>query len=460
MKISKKFLGTAMSLVLLGSQAMPVLAATDPAGGTTGGGANILDYEVETVVVPTALKIALNPNGYDITTKYVEATSFAANTVYYKKSGTTYSAANPQPTSTDFATGGPYYTATKVNGQVVSLNYGIANKSTGDKDVEISFAATYTSDTDTTKKAIQFVDAETKAQAYNDSTNPNGAKAGEHKIYLAVASASAVPKANTYVKTTDSTVDSNKTYYTKSGSTYTKTTPADGDALKTCYEATDTIGVEITSAELSDVTMTAATAGVQAFAAGTTNKADASIAYKLGKATYALKDGDIIDFDTSQSDLATKLEMSALGGVAGFTLTGAINADADWTKADTDSITITPTYTIKDATGTETAVGSGAYNQVTLGPTLATTAYTTDASNSPVTVTVSNLGNETISSVVNVATSMDLQSNAFATVSGSTVTITSKYLSYFAAGENVSIKITTSGGTNLTFTVTKPAAGN
>ena len=92
MKISKKALGAAMSVVMLGSQVMPVLAsgsAVPTAPTTTGGTANILDYKVESVVVPTALKITLNPKGYDITTKYVEATSYAANTVYYTESAGT-----------------------------------------------------------------------------------------------------------------------------------------------------------------------------------------------------------------------------------------------------------------------------------------------------------------------------------------------------------------------------------
>ena len=372
MKISKRVLGVAMSMVMLGGQVMPALAngaSTPPT--TTGGTANILDYKIESVVVPTTLKITLNPKGYDITTKYVEATAYAANTVYYTESGGTYTEATVADASA-FGTGGPYYTAVKSADQVVSLNYGVANKSTGDKNVKVDFAVTYTA-TDG-KKAIEFVDSAAKAQAYNASTNAVGAKTGEHKIYLAVASASALPTANTYVKTTDTAVDASTTYYTKSGATYTKVaSPVVGD-LGTYYEATTAIGTEITASELSDVTMTKATVGNQAFVKGATNKADASIAYKLGTATYALKKGEVIDFTTTQAQLANKLEMSAIGGVAGFTLTGVVNADADWSEADATAITITPTYTITNATGSEAAVDSGAYNQVNLGPQLSVTA--------------------------------------------------------------------------------------
>ena len=161
MKISKKVLSVTMSVVMLGSQAMPALADTTPT--TSGGTANILDYAVESVVVPTTLKIALNPNGYEITTKYVEATTHAANTTYYTESSGTYTKADPQPTSTNFSSGGPYYTAVTSTDQVVSLNYGVVNKSTDAKTVKVDFAATYTAEDG--KKAIEFVDSETKAQA-------------------------------------------------------------------------------------------------------------------------------------------------------------------------------------------------------------------------------------------------------------------------------------------------------
>ncbi len=366
MKISKKALGAAMSVVMLGSQVMPVLAsgsAVPTAPTTTGGTANILDYKVESVVVPTALKITLNPKGYDITTKYVEATSYAANTVYYTESAGTYTKATVADAAA-FGSGGPYYTAETTDDQVVSLNYGVANKSTGAKSVKVDFAATYTAVDG--KKAIEFVDSEAKAQAYDATNNADGAKAGEHKMYLAVASAAALPTANTYAKTADTTVDNGKTYYTKSGAAYTKVDSPVADDLGTYYEATTTIGTEITAAELADVTMTKAATGNQVFVKGATDKADASIAYSLGAATYGLKDGETIDFTTTQADLASKLEMSVLGEVAGFTLTGAVNADADWTEADATAITITPTYTIADATGAEAAVDSGAYKQVTL----------------------------------------------------------------------------------------------
>lgn len=452
MRISKKVLGAAMGIVMLVTQAMPALAASTTAPTTTGGTANILDYKVETVVVPTTLKITLNPNGYVITTKYEKAATYEADTVYYTESSGAYTKAATQPTSSNFTTGGPYYKAVTSNAQIVSLSYGIVNKSTGDKNVKVDFAATYTAAEG--KKAIKFVDSAAKAQAYNASSNADGAKKGEHKIYLAVVSASALPTANTftYAKTTDTTIDNTKTYYTKSASGFTKVTSAEVADIATYYEATPAtaIGIGITAAELSDVTMTTATAGIQAFAEGTTNKADASIAYKLGKATYALKEGEKIDFSTTQADLANKLEMSAIGGVAGFTLTGAVNADADWTTADTTAILITPTYTITDATGSETAV-ENTYNQVKLGPNLSQTSYTKDADNSAIEVTVNNLGDDTIKSVVEGSRALD---SSFVTISGNKVTMTTNLLQYITGTST--FKIVTNAGKELTFTVSSP----
>lgn len=452
MKISKKLLGAAMSLALVGSQGMMVLAS-GTAPTTTGGNANILDYQVESVVVPTTLKIVLNPKGYDITTKYAKAATYAAGTVYYeKKADGSYAKMDPQPTS--FSAGTDYYTAVTADDEVVSLNYGIANKSTGAKNVKVDFAATYTAEDG--KKAITFVDSAAKAQAYDATNNDVGAKSGEHKMYLAIASASAAPTAETHKKTTDTSPAANKTYYTKGADgSFTKLASApSADDMKTntYYEDDTVIGVEITAAELSDVSMTKATAENKAFAKGTTHQADASIAYNLGAAAYALKDGETIDFTTTQVQLANKLELSTIGGVAGFTLTGEINEDADWSEADATAITITPTYTITNAAGTETAL-TGTHNQVNLGPSLATTSYTIDASNTPIIITVGNLGDETIASVINLDVNVNLMSGGFATVNGSNVTITSNYLAYFEAGISAQIKITTSSGTELICTI-------
>ena len=387
--LTKGLLGVALSAAMIAGQAIPAMAA--PLTGTSSTG-NVLDYAVTTVVTPTSIKIALNPNVYHITTKYVKTSDASAvsTKTYYTESDGVYTKATLDESG--FAANTVYYEAVTSNSQVVSLNYGIANKSTEAKDVTIDIKATYTPTAD--KEAIVFVDTAEKAQAYDESTNADGAKKDELKMYLAIASA-ATPSGDAAALTTDTYVkstafDASKTYFTKDGTTgaFSKagTQPtADTFANATYYEETTTIGPEITAGQLADVTMTAATGtSLRKFEAGEEGaayKAKASIAYKLGEATYSVKAGEILDFDTTQAQLADKLEMSALGGVAGFTITGSINADADWTKADANAIVFTPVYEWEDANGKETAV-SGGYNQVTLAA-------------KTVTVTIKNKGDYT-----------------------------------------------------------------
>lgn len=369
MRKFRRLAALVMATTLVASQAMPVLADEPDIGGT----ANVLDYSVTTVVTPTSLKIALNPNQYDITTKYVKTadTELDTDKTYYTEADGVYTkVASPVVGSI-----GTYYEAVTSDSQVVSLNYGMANKSTEAKDVAVDIKASYTSAEG--KTAITFVDSAAKTQAKTEQ-NADGAEKGELKMYLALASAAAPASgttcpitANTYAKAT--AFDANATYFTKDNDgkfAKAATQPADETAFKagTFYVETTTIGPEITATQLSDVTMTAATGtSVVAFEPGTEEKAKASIAYKLNPATYTVKDGETIDFTTTQAQLATKLEMSALGGVSAFTITGAINADADWTTADTTTIKFTPVYTVTAATDEETAVAGG-YNQIATTP--------------------------------------------------------------------------------------------
>ncbi len=287
MKSFKKIAAFALSAVMTVTMAMPAFAAdpNDTEAGTSGADGNILAYNVDEVIVPTALAFAINPNGYTITQRDGDSTGSTA--------------------------------------KVVSLNYGIVNESTNDKLVKISFDATYAADE--TKGQIEIVDAAEKAQPYDESSNPTGAQKGEYKIYLGIAAATAAP-----------------------------TTQADAAIDK------DTSGLS-DGTVLADVKMTAATAGVVPFAekeAETGKKATAVIAFALDKAAYTLKNGETIDLTTTAAQLSSKLEMSAIGDIAGFTIVGDINPKADWSKAEAVKINITPVYEVKDASGDETAVAN------------------------------------------------------------------------------------------------------
>jgi hypothetical protein len=216
--------------------------------------------------------------------------------------------------------------------KIVSLGYGIANKASTDKKIVVKFAANaVVADGETTD--VEFVDAEAKAQAKSDS-NATGAEAGEHKIFLYVVPATAEPAIN--------------------------------DGSDTAFAVT--AGEDnATAANLADVKMTAAAAakGI-VFAEGTNNDAFANIGFALDKSTYALKDGESIDFDTPQSEVADKLELSAFGttSITGFTFKGEMNTNTVWTDANITAISITPTYEVVEK-GTEGAVAD-THGMVTL----------------------------------------------------------------------------------------------
>lgn len=294
----KKFMAIACSATMLVSTPLTVFAA-DPT--STAGDGTILAYSVDTVTVPTSVKLAFNPMGLNFNT----------------------GADDP------------------VTSQIVSLNYGIASSATMDRTVTVKFKAVPTNGTE--GEDIEFVDDIKKAQAYvatGDNANTAGAKKGEYKVYLAVAASAAAPK-----KAADTPFDAS-----------TNAPTAD---------------------LLSNVSMTAATKGLAAFEDGE----NAEIAYVLDKAVYGLKANETPDFDTDNTELAAMMELKTLGGVVGFTFTGAMNPDADWTKAKTSAIVITPTYKIADATGDEELLGdNGGYKQIGTTPAYTTTTATYDES--------------------------------------------------------------------------------
>jgi hypothetical protein len=360
---------------------------------------------VESVVVPTTLKIALNPNGYAINLRYVKVAADAgydATTKYYELTSGKYvrKVFSGTTAATDFEAArdaGMVYVVgagNQSNANIVSLNYGIVNKSTRDKVVRVKLAVTQNTSETNNKQAIEFKDTAEEAQTY-DSTTEKGAAQDELAMYLAVASAdgTTAPTANTYEKVT--TYASGTVYYTRDAANkYSLATAASNDGKLTedefkamtvpVYKESTTIGTEILASELSDITMDVAEDGVVGFKAGSENKANAEIGYKLGKAEYSLKDDADLDFGSTQQDLGDLLEMSAIGGVAGFTITGTMNTDADWTTADTVALKFVPTYHIKNATNDEEYVDdakTNPLNQIKLveddvAPSIATASVT------------------------------------------------------------------------------------
>jgi hypothetical protein len=145
MKNFKKVLAFLCSATLIVGSSVTAFAT---APTSTAGTGNIVAFSVETVTVPTSVKVSFNPQGYDIITR---------------------------GTGTDAVTS---------DKQIVSLNYGISSMATLDKKVTVTFTATGA--TGTGSNEVVFVDSLAKAQE-KTTTNTDGAAPGEYKMYLAVA---------------------------------------------------------------------------------------------------------------------------------------------------------------------------------------------------------------------------------------------------------------------------------
>lgn len=206
---------------------------------------------------------------------------------------------------------------------IASKNYGIINKSSKDKLVKVGFNITSTEPTE----SVTFVD--TKDAATTD------AEKGEYKIYLEVVPAD----------TTDVQI------YDASGNPEAPTT-------------------QTAPSSLAHVKMDKATSTVPM------RLGDNEVAFKLGKATYALKGGSLdLEGTLTDNDVSTLYEPKTLdtsAGVTGFTFDGAMNSNADWTKVS-GKIEITPTYTVETTDNTVTVLnGTGAMTKVGPQITLST----------------------------------------------------------------------------------------
>ncbi len=361
MKGFKKVTAIVLSAAMMIGSSMTAFAA-DPT--TNAGTGNILDYKVQTQVVPTSLSLAINPNGYPVNIRYAKLADdaeYSNTTKYYTlESDGTYKISAIADATAFASAKANLYTATTSNAQIVTFNYGLANESTVQRKISVKFDVV-------ADENVEFVDA--AAKATNEATaDDGGAKVGEYKVFLQLVPAKAgeAITAATYAKATGD-YDASGVYYTKSGTTYTKVetnSETDFDAGN-YYVSTTTIGTEILAKELADVTMTNSTAPI-AFATGS-GTTSAEVAFSLPKATYDLKQTEFIDFNTATNDVESKFEMTGIGGLSGFTFTGTMNTNTEWSQLETKTITITPTYRFEDATGLETAVSTG-LNQVVATP--------------------------------------------------------------------------------------------
>jgi hypothetical protein len=376
----------ALSLAAVLTFAQPITALADNAVGT----GHVLSFEEDTVVVPTTLKIALNPDQFDLPILKEQLTSVPADEAtfkqgkYFKKEVTgAYTPVSADSfsaiTSTNVKT---FYKAKATSDQIISLNYGIANRSKNDKRVKVTIKATpKNNNTSGSNNAeIEFVDAAAKA-------NANTCASTELKMFLAIASAnnSATPSAMTMEKkviTSTSqfvsalnaaTTAGVEALYTKDFTTmetrhsaaYSVITDAEIAVTKgAVYARTTDIGADVRAAELGDVVMTPVTSyTTSAIFAGTGSNIKGEVGYKLDKAAYKLVENPDVDFDTTTQQFQNEVELDKLGGYTSFTLTGAVNSNGNWAASKSTEIDFTAIYKFEDADGEETAI-SGTRNEI------------------------------------------------------------------------------------------------
>jgi hypothetical protein len=457
MKLSRKILGFAVAMTLVATQFTTAFAGAptqyDNADGTydgTDGNVAILARSYNSVVVPTTIKVALNPNAYEIVVRYHDVTpaatgtTAAAGTTYYiknlsgkyeKYTGTVTAGTTDLFTLASGLDNTKYeqkvYQADTVTGkQVVSLNYGMINKSTSEKIVKIDFKIGYTEKANTTNtNELTFVGTALAADAKSNS-NPTGADKNEAKMFLQVQSADATNKVKvretlTRVLTYDSATAADKpiastavlaadvpvwkvvkdgsgniTGYSLLGANEGASKIADaptfattladnkGDLFIKKSDAPGNTGYDVTpettAAQLSDAVITPVATGTDSprtFATGAVTKsgtsvtdaANCSVAYSLLPASYEKYANSVIDLDTTQSELAASVYCDEINGFAGFTFAGSMNpaTNCDWTRANTTGITITPKYTIRDPKSTTEATKiNGTSSQVNLATTV------------------------------------------------------------------------------------------
>lgn len=216
--------------------------------------APIYSMSVTDVLVPTTFKMAFNPDGANVTVG--------------------------SDTKTD---------------QVISLSYGVLNKSTSDKKLSIAFKL---EDQNEGKKI-------TMASSKDEVTN---AEDGAYVIYV-----EAVP--GTGITASSNAIDS---------------------SLDTAVIAS------VTAAALGDVTISTPSKDDAVSANGGT------LVFALQESTYDLGSKEIVLGTDNANDVESKFTLSKLGdaSAAGFTFDGAMS-DANW-SALSSGVKLTATYSIKD----------------------------------------------------------------------------------------------------------------
>lgn len=305
-----RFMATALSVAMVAATPLTVLAEPTTIDPTTDGygvqeatGA-ILYHSVDTYVVPTTINLALNPQHYDVRTRHIwvdeGATAEEDDDIYLN----TYD-----------------------NNDIVSLNYGVANLSTSAKNLEITLEVDGWQ-ADENGRSITFVgngegiDARTDYSMYlvleggSNYKDDQGVHAGVVQDYSYIYSNEMAGYEAVNFTVADATDAQN--------------------AVDTAELAGKLYDVAINDYNESGVFMKNANGVVSA-----------KNEYELYNAEYT--PSTVIDFATTQDNLDNGvMRLNALGGIAAFSFTGAINESVDWTDLVEEELTFTPIYKFSD----------------------------------------------------------------------------------------------------------------
>jgi hypothetical protein len=290
-----RFLATSLSVAMVAINPLTVFALNpddDPHVQNPATTGNILAYAVDEYVVPTSIQIALNPQGFTVVTRPDDPLT----------------GVNEETTS---------------NAEIISLNYGVANLSTTPKTINLEIQVEAMGNEVDDLGDIQFV---------NDPTIITGHEANNiaaPEIYLAVQ------KNNIEVPVTIYNGQAGGEAFAVTVNQYTAADPEHGIEFN---DGDNTHNV--TPENLCDVVMTANVASAENFVrvSDTTAKCEVSFG-PVAAATYNVHDHQQIDMDTTQAQLlADKMEITHVGGVQGFTITGIMNSVQDWRAANVDGI--------------------------------------------------------------------------------------------------------------------------
>ena len=293
-----RFLATSLSVAMVAINPLTVFALNpddDPHVQNPATTGNILAYAVDEYVVPTSIQIALNPQRFTVVTRPDDPLTLGENE------------------------------ETTSNEEIISLNYGVANLSTTPKTINLEIQVEALGNEVDDLGDIQFV---------NDPTIITGHEADNiaaPEIYLAVQ------KNNTEAPVTIYNGQAGGQPFAVTVNEYAVDNPDTVDV----DETNDGVNTHnVTPANLCDVVMTANVASAENFVrvSDTTAKCEVSFG-PVAAATYNVHDHQQIDMDTTQAQLiADKMEITQVGGVQGFTITGIMNSVQDWRAANVDGI--------------------------------------------------------------------------------------------------------------------------